>query len=72
MKAWGSLPGMKANFYRAHGSTLVGTYNTIELTADAASMKAHEAESIVEVSKAGGGVVAVVKLGERDYVRLEE
>lgn len=61
---------MKAVIYRQVG-TMSNEHRQTTMVEDAGSLEVMGTEGVVSVLKADKSVVAVIKLGENDYIKLE-
>jgi hypothetical protein len=64
------MADMKAILCR-HIGTMGNEYKKTTMAEDAGSLAVEGGEGVVVVKKTDGSVLAVVKLGEHDYVTLE-
>jgi len=61
---------MKAVLHR-HVGTLSTEYRSTTLADDAGKLEVEGTQGVISVKKEDGSVLAVAKLGESDYVKLE-
>lgn len=62
---------MKAVCYGYDPKPTGRNYERTVLAEDVANLQVEKGEDVVRVIKTGPKIVATIKLGERDYVRLE-